>query len=92
MVIMNVGIRELKSHLSEYLARVRQGEAVIITDRGKPVARIEPVRTETLPAKLQELIRSGRVIDKGRFQYLPTPVPMTPGDKTSTDFVREQRR
>ncbi len=89
---MNVGIRELKAHLSEYLARVREGEALIITDRGKPVARIEPLHTERLPAKFQELIRSGRVVDKGPLRYLPTPVRMTPGEKTSTDFVREQRR
>lgn len=89
---MNVGIRELKSHLSQYLARVREGEELIITDRGVPVARIEPVARDTLPAKLRELIRTGRAIDKGPMRHFPTPLQMTPGDKTSTDFVREQRR
>jgi hypothetical protein len=56
------------------------------------MARIEPLRTETLPAKLQELIGSGRAIDKGPPRYLPTPIHMKPGEEISTDFVREQRQ
>jgi prevent-host-death family protein len=89
---MNVGIRELKAHLSSYIARARRGEQVVITERGVPIARIEPLDIERLPAKMQALIRSGRVVDKGPLRYLPTPIKMSPGDKTSTDFVREQRR
>ena len=89
---MNVGIRELKQHLSRYLARVREGEEIVITDRGTPVARIAPVRRAELPANLQRLVDEGRAIDKGPPGFLPTPVRMTPGDKTSTDYVREQRR
>ncbi|MGH3144697.1 MAG: type II toxin-antitoxin system prevent-host-death family antitoxin [Rubrobacter sp.] len=34
---------ELKARLSEYLLRVRAGEVVLVTDRGKPVARLVPV-------------------------------------------------
>ncbi len=33
---MQVGVRELKQHLSEYLDRAASGEAVIVTDRGVP--------------------------------------------------------
>jgi prevent-host-death family protein len=89
---MNVGIRELKSHLSSYLARARAGETVIITDRGKPVARIDPVGPSEVPDAIRHLVESGRAVDKGPLRYLPIPIRMTPGDKTSTDFVREQRR
>lgn len=39
---MKVGIRELKAHLSEYLARAAAGEDVVVTDRARPVARIVP--------------------------------------------------
>ncbi|MBC8195715.1 MAG: type II toxin-antitoxin system prevent-host-death family antitoxin [Acidimicrobiia bacterium] len=39
---MNVGIRELKAKLSEYLGLVADGEAVVVTDRGRPVARLVP--------------------------------------------------
>lgn len=33
---MNVGVRELKQHLSEFLDRAAAGEVVTITDRGVP--------------------------------------------------------
>lgn len=33
-----VGIRELKKKLTHYLETAREGEAIIITDRGVPVA------------------------------------------------------
>lgn len=37
---MNVGIRELKAHLSEYVGKAADGENIVVTDRGKPVARL----------------------------------------------------
>lgn len=39
---MDIGVRELKAKLSEYLGRVAEGEEVVVTDRGKPVARLLP--------------------------------------------------
>ena len=40
---MNVGIRELKQHLSEYLDRAAAGESVQVTERGVPKVQIVPV-------------------------------------------------
>lgn len=40
---MDVGIRELKAHLSEYVARVAAGEVFTVTDRGVPRAVLSPV-------------------------------------------------
>ena len=37
-----VGCRELKNRLGRYLKLVGKGETLIVTDRGKPVARIVP--------------------------------------------------
>lgn len=39
---MSVGIRELKSNLSEYVARAALGEEIVVTDRNRPVARLVP--------------------------------------------------
>lgn len=39
---MSVGIRELKSNLSEYVARAADGEEIVVTDRNRPVARLVP--------------------------------------------------
>jgi prevent-host-death family protein len=40
---MDVGVRELKQHLSEYLERAAQGELIRVTDRGQPKAILGPV-------------------------------------------------
>ena len=37
-----VGIRELRSRLSEYLGEVRAGTTIVVTDHGRQVARIGP--------------------------------------------------
>jgi len=37
---MQVGVRELKAKLSEYIGRAVAGETVVVTDRGTPVARL----------------------------------------------------
>ncbi len=42
---MNVGVREFKQHLSEYLRRVGDGETIQVTDRGVPVALVVPITT-----------------------------------------------
>lgn len=39
---MSVGIRDLKSRLSEYVARAASGEEIVVTDRNRPVARLVP--------------------------------------------------
>ena len=50
-----VGIRELKSHLSHYLRRVKAGETLIITERGKPIGRIVP-ESQPLEERLAHLV------------------------------------
>lgn len=41
---MDVGVRELKQRLSEYLERVARGEVIRVTDRGRPKALLTPIR------------------------------------------------
>lgn len=38
-----IGVRELCQHASRYLARVRLGETVEVTERGRPIAHLVPV-------------------------------------------------
>ena len=35
-------VSELKNHLSHYLRKVRRGESVLVCDRDRVIARIEP--------------------------------------------------
>lgn len=39
----DVGVRELKQHLSEYLERASHGESIRVTDRGTPKAMLGPL-------------------------------------------------
>lgn len=38
-----VSIRDANQHLSHYLERVEQGAELVITRRGKPIARVLPI-------------------------------------------------
>lgn len=38
-----VGVRELKNRLTQYLGRARQGEEIVVTHRGRPIALIRPI-------------------------------------------------
>jgi prevent-host-death family protein len=52
----DVGIRELKQHLSEYLDRAERGEVLRVTDRGRPKAVLGPVPGR---ARIDDGIREG---------------------------------
>ena len=56
---VEVGIRDLKNNLSRYVDQVREGGEVIVTDRGRPVARLSALDQPT--DRLAELITSGAV-------------------------------
>ncbi len=55
-------VATLKARLSEYLATVKAGEEVIVTERGRPIARLAPVSAaHRADARMQHLIRAGLV-------------------------------
>ncbi|MFL6183937.1 MAG: type II toxin-antitoxin system Phd/YefM family antitoxin [Actinomycetes bacterium] len=48
---MEVGVRELRNHLSRYLHRMRYSDEVVVTDRGRAIARVvTPARQPKRPA------------------------------------------
>jgi prevent-host-death family protein len=87
--MIEVGVRELKNALSSYLRRVRQGETVVVTDRGVPVARVIPAG---VPEQIAKLMAEGRVSWSGKKFDAPQRVPrLTPGPPLS-DYIAEDRR
>lgn len=54
-----VGIRELKNRLSRYLKRVRDGERLVVTERGKPVAIITPPAITRADRRVEAMLREG---------------------------------
>src|SRR5258708_35012911 len=55
-----VGIRELKTHLSRHLKRVRSGARLVVTERGRSIATISPVEAPADVAWAQQLVAEGR--------------------------------
>lgn len=56
-------VSELKAGLSSYLARVKRGEEIVVTERGEPIARIVPLdrRTGDEWERMLQLEREGRI-------------------------------
>jgi prevent-host-death family protein len=84
-----VGIRELKNGLSGYIDRVRAGEEIIVTDRGRPVARLSSLDQAT--DQLAELIAGGIVRPPTSARRRP-PRPRILAKDTVSDLVADQRR
>ena len=87
---VTVGIRELKAHLSSYMRQVKSGTFVIITERGRPVGRIVPMRP-SLDARLQDLAEAGLVAWSGHRLFPLTPVAHTQGKQMIADLLLEDR-
>ena len=86
---MEVGVRELKNNLSRYLDRVEDGEEVIVTDRGRPVARLSAV--DRSADHLAELIAAGVVRPATRTTRVAPKQRIKPRGSVS-DLVGDQRR
>ena len=53
-----IGIREIKASMSHYIKRVKQGETLIITVRGRPVARLVPMENQ-MPSGITAMLDKG---------------------------------
>lgn len=87
---VEVGVRELKNRLSAYLDRVQAGEDVVVTQRGRPIARLT-----TLDPSIDELaalIEAGIVTPANAPRSLPPDRVRLLGEGTLADLVAEQRR
>lgn len=86
----SVGIRELKSKLSECVRDVKAGATIIVTEHGRPVARIVP-EAETLEQRLRSLKDSGAILWSGRGLAKTKPLARVRGKRTLADIVIENR-
>lgn len=59
------GIREARQYLSELLEEVRKGREVVITDRGRPVAKLTAVVAPKAFPDLRRVRRAYRGSDPG---------------------------
>jgi len=84
------GIRELKARLSAYLRRVKAGETLVITERGKPIGRIVPI-SQTMPVQLELLVQAGLVAWNGQKLSRIAPVAQVKEDRSVAELLLENR-
>jgi prevent-host-death family protein len=87
-----VGVRELRQHLGAYLARVRDGHRLIVTERNRPIAELVPLGREQ--PGLNRLVAEGRVVPPARGEPLDfSPISLR-GDRPASralEAVRGER-
>jgi prevent-host-death family protein len=88
-----VGIRELKDNASAVIRRVAAGETIRVTDRGRAVARIVPLRDDD--DWWDRMADEGRLIPARHdliqvLQENPPP-PLMPGERSPFDVLMELR-
>lgn len=77
-----VGIADFKAHLSRYLREARDGGAIVVTDRGTPVARLGP------PDRNGLRVPPG----KGSLRGIPRPPCASVGYDVVEELVRDRER
>jgi len=84
-----IGVRELRQHASRYLAKVKRGETVEVTERGKLIALLTP------PSSGNEfrdrLIAEGRLIPAREPFRFPRRHPQAEGAPTMSEVLDELR-
>lgn len=85
-----IGVRELRQHASRYLARVKAGETVEVTERGRLVALLVPPDPGT--GSRERLIAAGRIVPADGPVRLPRRVPAHPASPDTGAVLDELRR
>ena len=86
---MQVSVRELKNNLSKYLKLVRQGEPVVVTSHGTPVARLLPI-PEIENGGLRRLLRFDWIHWNGKKPRGGTACPEIRGSALAESVLKER--
>ena len=89
--MQTVGIRELKTHLSRHLKRVRSGARLLVTERGRSIATIGPVDAPADVDWAHQLVAEGLARWNGGKPAVATG-PATVTGRTAASIVLEDRR
>jgi len=85
-----IGLREFKSKLSQCVREVKAGATIVITERGRRVARL--VREgESVAERIEALRKAGTIQWSGHRLAPAKPGPRVRGKRTVSDIVIENR-
>jgi prevent-host-death family protein len=89
----SVGIRELRQNLSRYIERVKEGESLTVTERGREVARLTPAGPKDSPIARLVAERGATMPEGNLLDLLPArdrPADGPPSGQV-LDELREER-
>ena len=92
--MLTAGIKELKNQLSRYIGLVKKGDDVLITERGRVIARItkEDTSSSSLRQALQPLMLKAQISMPTREIQRDIPKPLELPGRAVSDIVLEDRR
>ena len=89
---MKLGLREANQHFSKAIKAVRAGKEVILTERGRPIAVIKPIREEQAEdAILKQMADEGLITLPSRKGPLPRVAPIRIKGKPLSHTIIEDR-
>ena len=88
---IRVGTRELKSKLSEYLRRVKNGQTIIVTERGKVIAQLGPA-SQSVEERIWAMVDAGLADWNGKKLKPHKPKIINKSGRLISDLVVEDRR
>jgi prevent-host-death family protein len=87
--MISIGIRELRQRASQYIDRVRRGDTIQVTDRGRPVALLVPIPEDSV---IERLLKEGRLsAATGDLDELGPPLTPAEGVPLPSETLRELR-
>lgn len=86
--MIRAGIRELRQNASALIRRVLAGETIEVTERGRPVAKIVPLRGHSV---LDQLIVEGRATNARGDLLEIKPTKALPGKRRLSEVLSELR-
>jgi prevent-host-death family protein len=90
--VETVGVRELKAHLSRHLKRVRSGVRLVVTERGRSIATINPIEASADIGWAERLVAEGRARwDGGKPAGCSRPVSIAAGTTISSAVLEDRR-
>lgn len=85
-----IGVRELKTTLSQTLRAVARGQQVRVTLRGRPLADIVPAGASANDDRLRQLVAQGRLVVPTRARPMHAPRPVK-SDRSASGLVLTDR-
>ncbi len=90
--MLKKGIKEIRDHFTLYLKRVKMGEDIIVTERGRPIAIIRPIPEETgLEERLESASLEGLIRLPQKKENISLHKKLQLKGKPLTDIIIDER-